>query len=117
MKDELKEFTDKGKPRCQYPRVAGPGGWHCHQCFAGGKYKEGGKTYCKIHLPFNVQAEQDAKATKFDNEWAVEKAKGERTALMEKFCQGVSNENLESLPQAPVLIDAWLRTQAKGGWT
>ncbi|KKN44370.1 hypothetical protein LCGC14_0693660 [marine sediment metagenome] len=60
-----------------------------------------------------MKDERDAKAAKFDNEWAVKKAKWERNALMEKFCQGVSNENLESLPQAPMLIDAWLKTQER----
>ncbi len=57
------------------------------------------------------QDEREAKTAKFDNEWAVKKAKWERSAVMEKFCEGLSNEGLEQLPTARDLVDFW---QLKG---
>jgi len=54
-------------------------GWS-HQCCRNGKYEEGGKLYCKQHLPSQVAKKQKAWNDDFDRKMVADKLKWKKKA-------------------------------------
>lgn len=70
------------KQRCQKSVATAGMGIHFHQCYRKAVAQEGGKHYCKQHLPSVAKAKREARDKKWDAERNQRQAEYEREAHM-----------------------------------
>ncbi len=72
-------------------------GWHQHYCNKTIVKEINGKWYCKIHDPDYVKKKGDARKAKWDEENRKSNESCRRKSAVEKACEGVPTEVLETL--------------------